>query len=75
MTNSNNVTMIETASIDSCKYLLVGFPDAGLAGSIAVSYIIQEQQMAEIGHLESDAFPPVIVVHKGEPHPPLRIYR
>ena len=74
MTNSNSVTIIETTPIDSCKYLLVGLPDVGLAGSIALSYLIQEQQMAEIGHLESDAFPPVIVIHKGEPKHPLRIY-
>ncbi len=75
MTNSNNVTIIETTSIGSCKYLLIGFPDVGLAGSIAVSYLIQEQQMVEIGHLESDTFPPIIVVHKGEPKHPIRIYR
>jgi uncharacterized protein len=30
--------------------------------------------MVEIGHFESDTFPPVIVVHKGEPKHPLRIY-
>jgi len=75
LTNSNDVTIIETAPIDRCKYLIVGFPDVGLAGSIALSYLIQEQQMAEIGHLDSDTFPPVIVVHKGEPKHPLRIYR
>ncbi len=72
--NSNNVNIIETTPIDSCKYLLVGLPDVGLAGSIALSYLIQEQQMVEIGHLESDTFPPIIVIHKGEPKHPLRIY-
>ena len=30
--------------------------------------------MVEIGHFESDTFPPIIVVHKGEPKHPLRIY-
>lgn len=74
MTNGNKVTIIETTPIDSCKYLLVGLPDVGLAGSIALSYLIQEKQMVEIGYLESDTFPPVIVVHKGEPKHPLRIY-
>lgn len=72
--SGKDVTIAETAPLDTCKYCLVGVPDVGLAGTIAVSYIIQEEQMPEVGHLESDKLPPVIVVHNGDPKSPLRIY-
>ena len=72
--SEKTVTVVETTPISKCKYCLVGFPDAGLVGSIALSYVVLEQQMLEIGYLESDAFPPVIVVHKGVPQSPFRLY-
>jgi uncharacterized protein len=72
--SSRNVTIVETSPINHCRYCLVGFPDVGLVGSIALGYTIEEQQMTEIGYMESDAFPPVIVVHKGNPKQPLRLY-
>ena len=72
--SSRNVTIVETSPIKHCKYCLVGFPDVGLVGSIALGYTIEEQQMTEVGYLESDAFPPVIVVHHGDPKQPLRLY-
>ena len=74
MMSSRIVTIVETAPINKCKYCLIGVPDVGLVGSIALSYVIQEQQMTEVGYLESDAFPPIIVIHKGEPKPPIRLY-
>jgi len=72
--SSRVVTIVETTPINKCKYCLVGVPDVGLVGTIALSYIIQEEQMAEVGHLESDALPPVIVVHNGDPKSTLRLY-
>ena len=68
------VTIVETIPITKCKYCLVSVPDVGLAGAIALGYIIQDQQMEEVGSLESEAFPPVMVVHKGEIKSPFRIY-
>jgi len=68
------VTVVEKTPVDRCRYCLVGVPDVGLVGSIALSYVVQEQQMAEVGHIESDAFPPVIVVHNSDPKPPMRLY-
>jgi len=73
MTN-RSVTVVETIPKDRYKYCLVGTPDVGLAGSIAISYLIQEQQMTEVGYFESDVLPPVMVVHQGNPKPPVRIY-
>lgn len=72
--NSTVVTIVETTTIDRFRYCLIGVPDVGLAGSIALSYSIKEQRMTEVGHLESEAFPPVIVIHNGDPKPPLRLY-
>jgi uncharacterized protein len=73
--SSGRVTVVETAPIDSCRYCVVGLPDVGLVSSIALGHAVLEAEMAEVGYLESDEFPPVIVVHDGAPKPPLRIYR
>lgn len=75
MINDEVVNIVETTPIDVCRYFLIGVPDVGLVGSIALSYVIKEKEMGEVGYLESDAFPPVIVVHEGEPRSPLRLYR
>ena len=73
--SSSRVTVVETTPIDRCRYCVVGFPDVGLVSSIALGHAILEAKMAEFGHLESDDFPPVIVVHDGAPKPPMRLYR
>ncbi|MCW4038195.1 MAG: PAC2 family protein [Candidatus Bathyarchaeota archaeon] len=73
--SSSRVTVVETTPIDSCRYCVVGFPDVGLVSSIALGHAVLEAKMAEFGHLESDDFPPVIVVHDGAPKPPMRLYR
>ena len=75
MTHNEAVKVVETKPIDECRYCLISVPDVGLVGSIALSYIIQETEMTEVGYLESDAYPPVVVIHKGEPKSPFRIYR
>ena len=69
------MTVVETSPINRCRYCLVGFPDVGLVSSIALGHAILEAQMTEVGHMESDEFPPVIVVHDGAPKPPLRLYQ
>jgi uncharacterized protein len=73
--SSSRVTVVETTPIDSCRYCVVGFPDVGLVSSIALGHAVLEAKMTEFGHLESDDFPPVIVVHDGAPKPPMRLYR
>lgn len=72
--SKRDVTVVENSQINRYKYCLVGFPDVGLVGSIALGYTIEKQQMTEVGYLESDIFPPVIVVHHGNPKQPLRLY-
>jgi len=56
-------------------FMICGLPDAGLVGSIAVSHLINELKMEEVGGIESFRyFPPVAIVHKGEPKPVLRLF-
>jgi len=66
--------IIEAESIPSIKYCLIGMPDTGLTGMIAVTHIIRTLSLAEIGHLESDLIPPVLVIHQGEPKDPIRFF-
>ncbi|MFN4336825.1 MAG: proteasome assembly chaperone family protein [Candidatus Nitrosocaldus sp.] len=55
-------------------YIFIGLPDVGLVGSIAVSYIIDNVKMEEIGHVESDIFPPILLVRNGKVKNPIRLY-
>jgi uncharacterized protein len=54
--------------------VFIGIPDVGLVGSIAVSYIIDKMQMQEIGYIESDRLPPILLVREGRVKNPIRIY-
>jgi len=54
--------------------VIEGLPDVGLVGTIAASYIVEKEDYKEIGHIESDLFPPVMVVHEGKLKNPVRIY-
>jgi uncharacterized protein len=71
---SQRVTIIETSPQDTYKHCIVGVPDVGLVGSIALGYAIQKQQMDEGGYIDSSQFPPVIVIHDGKPQTPFRLY-
>lgn len=54
--------------------MIIGLPDVGLVGLIATSYLISELNLEEIAYMDSDLLPPVVVLHNGLPHAPLRIY-
>jgi uncharacterized protein len=69
------VNIVETSPIKAIKHCIVGLPDVGLVGSIAASYLVQETEMEEVGYIESDIFPPIVVIHNGTPQSPFRIYR
>jgi uncharacterized protein len=69
------VSIVETEAIKAKKpTILCGLPDIGLVGIIAVSHIIKELGMKEVGYFDSDIFPPIVVFHHGEPTYPLRVY-
>ena len=54
--------------------MIIGLPDVGLVGLIATSYLISELNLEEYAYMDSDLLPPVVVLHKGLPHAPLRMY-
>jgi len=51
-----------------------GLPDVGLVGTIATTFLVEKKGFEEIAYLESDLFPPVMVVHEGRLKNPFRIY-
>ena len=71
---SEVVRVVEKKTIPSEAIMLYGLPDVGLVGLIATSYIISELDFPEIADVDSDLLPPIIVLHDGLPHAPLRIY-
>jgi uncharacterized protein len=68
------IHIIEHTPLASVKYCLVGMPDTGLTGMIAVSHIVHALNLPEIGHIESDLLPPVMVIHEGNPKVPMRLF-
>ncbi len=54
--------------------IFIGLPDVGLVGSIAVSYIIDKLNMIEIGYMDSDLLPPVVLVKDSVVKNAIRLY-
>jgi uncharacterized protein len=54
--------------------LVVGVPEAGLVGIIASSYLRDQMKLPELGYIESDLLPAVVVVHESKPKHPIRIF-
>ncbi len=71
---SEAVGIVEKKRVPSGAVMLQGLPDVGLVGLIATSYIISELDLDEIAYVDSDLLPPIVVLHRGLPHAPLRIY-
>jgi uncharacterized protein len=66
--------LIETGSIPKNATMINGLPDVGLVGLLAASHIISSQKLEEVGSLESELLPPMIVLHGGLPKSPVRIF-
>jgi uncharacterized protein len=54
--------------------VIEGLPDVGLVGTIAASYAVEKMGYNELGNIESDLFPPVMVIHEGKLKNPFRFY-
>ena len=54
--------------------IIVGLPEAGLVGSIAASYLAEMLKLPEIGYVDSELVPPLVVVEKSYPRYPIRIF-
>lgn len=71
---SEEVKIIERKEIPHGGVMLFGFPDVGLVGVIAASHLISELNLTEVAYLDSRLLPPLIVLHNGLPHSPIRIF-
>jgi uncharacterized protein len=54
--------------------IFAGFVGAGLAGPIAVGYMIEKLKMKEIGYMRSKYLPPATVFIQGRLRHPFRFY-
>jgi len=54
--------------------IIVGVPEAGLVGTIASSYLIEQLKLEERGYVDSDYMPPVMVVHNSVVRYPIHIF-
>ncbi|MEM2117396.1 MAG: proteasome assembly chaperone family protein [Candidatus Bathyarchaeia archaeon] len=72
---SDEVKIVEKKEIPSGTTMLFGFPDVGLVGVIAASHLIEElKDFEEVAFMDSKLLPPIIVLHEGLPHSPIRIF-
>lgn len=71
----SEVKIVEKKEIPSGTIMIFGFPDVGLVGVIAASQLISElKNLDEVAYMDSKLLPPLIVLHEGLPHSPIRIF-
>ncbi len=72
---NGEIEIIEKKGIELMQpSAVLGFPDVGLVGAIATYHLVDKLGLGEVASIESDDFPPVVVVHNGRPVSPLRVY-
>lgn len=74
LSEKDGFRIVETSPIPKKAVMINGLPDVGLVGLLAASHIISSLKLAEVGSLESDLLPPMIVLHGGIPKSPVRIF-
>ncbi len=72
---NTEIDIIQFKPIDIKKpIIVVGLPDVGLVGTIAVSYLIDKLKMNELGYIDSRRFPPFVIIKESAVKNPVRIY-
>jgi len=74
LSTKDGLRIFEAAQIPKGAVVSIGLPDVGLVGLLAASHIISELKLKEVGAIESDLLPPMIVLHGGLPKAPMRIF-
>lgn len=64
----------ETGKVPRNAKVIIGIPDAGLVGLISASHLIESLSMEEVASFDSEAFPPMVVLHDGAAKSPMRAY-
>ena len=72
--SKGGLEIVESESIPKGAVMINGLPDVGLVGLLAASHIISSLKLREVGAIESDLLPPMIVLHGGLPRAPMRIF-
>ncbi|AEM39694.1 hypothetical protein Pyrfu_1840 [Pyrolobus fumarii 1A] len=61
--------------VEKPSFMILGLPDAGLVGVIASTHLVRTLGMEEYGGIDSPKLmPPIAVINKGAPRPPLRLF-
>jgi len=68
------IDIVDKTTDAAGKVLLLGFPDVGLVGAIAVSYLIEKLRLAEAGYIDAEDLPPIVAVHSANVKELIRIY-
>lgn len=72
---SEEVKIVEKKKVSPGTTMLFGFPDVGLVGVIAASHLLEGlKNLEEVAFMDSKLLPPIIVLHEGLPHSPIRIF-
>ena len=71
---SERIKIVERTEIPDGLKIIFGLPDVGLVGTIATSHLISKLNLKEIAYLRSDLLPPVIMLEKGLPRSPIRMF-
>ena len=74
LSSEDGLKIVETEPIPKQAVVINGLPDVGLVGLLAASHIVSFLKLREIGAIESDLLPPLIVLHGGVPKAPVRIF-
>ena len=70
-----DIRIIEEGVIDWDEpTVITGFPGPGFVGETTAMYIIDSLQLREIGHVDSELIPPMLVVMGPSLRPPFRIH-
>ncbi len=69
------ISIVEVKPIEGKDLIFIeGFPDVGLVGTIAASYLIDKLGLEEVGYIDADLLPPIISVRDERIKELIRIY-
>jgi len=70
------VEVVEVKPVEGEGLVFIeGFPDVGLVGAIATSYLIDKLQLEEVGYIDAELLPPIISVREERIKELIRIYK
>jgi len=70
----STLKIFEHEPVKKSSDIIIGLPDTGLVGVISSNHIIHSKKMKEVATVESQLFPPMIVIHEGNITSPARVY-